>query len=54
MLASDSPSFRTWLAMLAYTAVTVAASLPAQAQVASIDPVTDAELQDPSPDEWLM
>ena len=28
--------------------------MPAQAQVASIDPVTDAELQDPSPDEWLM
>ena len=54
MLASDSPSFRIRLAALACAAVTVAASLPAQAQVASIDPVTDAELRDPSPDEWLM
>ena len=26
----------------------------AQAQRAQIDPVTDAELQDPSPGEWLM
>ena len=54
MLTSDSPSFRTWLAALACAAVTAAVSLPVEAQVASIDPVTDAELRDPGPDEWLM
>ena len=57
MLATRSPSCRTRLMLLACGAVTVAisaASLPVAAQVESIEPVTDAELQDPSPDDWLM
>ena len=38
----------------ALAVVIVAAAPPAEAQTARIEPVTDAELQDPSPDEWLM
>ena len=56
MPASGSPSFRRSPLVLACAAVVAAVLLPppAAAQVASVDPVTDAELQDPSPDDWLM
>ena len=54
MPASGRPSFWTSLAALACAAVAVAAPCPAQAQARDIDPVTDAELENPSPDDWLM
>ena len=60
MLASRWPSFRFLSACIARViavatlAIMTAPPVLAQAQVASIDPVTDAELQDPGPDEWLM
>ena len=56
MLASGPPSRRPRLSLLAYAAVAVAVALPVPvaAQVETVDPVTDAELQDPSPDDWLM
>ncbi len=54
MPASGWPSFWTSLAALACAAVAVAAPCPAQAQARDIDPVTDAELENPSPDDWLM
>ena len=59
MLAFRWPSFRLLLACIASgivaatPAVTTVPSIFAQEPV-RIDPVTDAELQDPSPDEWLM
>ena len=55
MPASGSSLFWTWLVALACAAaVTIAAPCPAQAQARDIDPVTDAELENPSPDDWLM
>ena len=58
MLASGPPSRRPRLSLLAYAAVAVAVAValpvPVAAQVETVDPVTDAELQDPSPDDWLM
>ena len=54
MPASGSPLFWTWLVALACAVVTVAAPCPAQAQARDIDPVTDAELENPNPDDWLM
>ena len=59
MLAFRWPSFRLLPACIASgilaatLAVTTAPSILAQEPV-RIDPVTDAELRDPSPDEWLM
>ena len=52
MRASCWPARATCGAALAV--VIVAAAPPVEAQTARIEPVTDAELQDPSPDEWLM
>ena len=40
--------------LFALACAAVAAASPAAAQVDRIEPVTDAELQDPSPDDWLM
>ena len=55
MPASGWPSFWTSLTVLACAALAVAlAPCPAQAQARDIDPVTDAELENPSPDDWLM
>ena len=59
MLAFRWPSFRLLSACIASgilaatLAVATAPSILAQEPV-RIDPVTDAELQDPGPDEWLM
>ena len=53
MPASGSPSLLV-SAALACVAAALATPLPAEAQGARIDPVTDAELQDPPPEEWLM
>ena len=59
MLAFRWPSFRLLSACIpsgilaATLAVATAPSILAQEPV-RIDPVTDAELQDPGPDEWLM
>lgn len=58
-VSSSSSSVRRSLGALACAAVVAAAAavalpLPAAAQDEGIDPVTDAELQDPSPDDWLM
>ena len=52
MPALGPPSLPACVAALAFIVVT--APLAAQAQRAQIDPVTDAELQDPPPEEWLM
>ena len=52
MPALGPPSLPACVAALAFIVVT--APPAAQAQRAQIDPVTDAELQDPSPGEWLM
>ena len=60
MPASRWPSFRflsaciAWVIAVAALAIVTAPPVLVQAQVASIDPVTDAELRDPGPDEWLM
>ena len=55
MPASGSWSFWTSLTVLACAALAVAlAPCPAQAQARDIDPVTDAELENPGPDDWLM
>ena len=58
MLASDWPSFRFRLACIASgvlaAALAVVAAPPALAQEDRIRPVTDAELENPSPDDWLM
>ena len=52
MPALGPPSLPVCAAALAFIVVT--APLAAQAQRAQIDPVTDGELQDPPPEEWLM
>ena len=75
MLASVSPSFRTWLATVAcagpagsppfrasvalcgcavFAAVAVISASPGHAQVEGLTPVTDAELENPAPEDWLM
>ena len=58
MLASGSPSFRFLPAFIAggiAAVLSAAAGLTGYAQEPDrIRPVTDAELQEPSPDEWLM
>ena len=57
MPASACPSrpFRPSLVACAvFAAMVAAAAPPAGAQPDRIRPVTDAELEDPSPDEWLM
>ena len=58
MPASGSPSLRRGPLVLVWAAVAsvavVALPPPVGAQDEAIDPVTDAELQDPSPDDWLM
>ena len=54
MRASGSWLFWTWMTVLVCAAATLAAPCPAQAQARDIDPVTDAELENPSPDDWLM
>ena len=58
MLASAWPSFRFRLACLASgvlaAALAVVAAPPTLAQEDRIRPVTDADLENPSPDDWLM
>ena len=57
MLAFDRPSFRFRLACIAsglLAAAFAAVAAPALAQEDRIRPVTDAELETPSPDDWLM
>ena len=58
MPASAWPSFRFLSALFACGLVAVVLAVatvsPVFAQEDRIRPVTDAELQDPSPDEWLM
>ena len=56
MPAYRRPSFRFLSACVLYGIILAAlAATPARAQDADrIRPVTDAELLDPSPDEWLM
>ena len=58
MFASGRPSFRFRLAYIASgilaAAIAVVAAAPALAQEDRIRPVTDAELENPSPDDWLM
>jgi len=58
MLASDWPPFRFRLACIASgvlaAALAVLAAPRALAQEDRIRPVTDAELENPSPDDWLM
>ena len=51
MRASASAMFR---ACLATFALTIATGFPAQAQVETFTPVTDAVLQNPAPADWLM
>ena len=54
MRASTSPLFRAWIVILASGALTVGATRPTEAQDREFKPVTDAELQNPDPDDWLM
>ena len=54
MRVSGSPSLLVSAAAFACVAAALAIPLPAEAQGARIDPVTDAELQNPPADEWLM
>ena len=56
MPASGCPSrpFRSFVACAVFAAALAAAAPPAAAQPDRIRPVTDAELENPSPDEWLM
>ena len=58
MLASGRSSFPCRLACIASgvlaSVIVVVAALPALAQEDRIRPVTDVELENPSPDDWLM
>ena len=54
MRASASAMSRACLTTLACAALTVAVAVPGQAQVETFVPVTDATLQNPDPDDWLM
>ena len=54
MRASASLLFRTWPAIAAYAAVTIVTGVTGQAQVERFTPVTDAMLQNPAPEDWLM
>ena len=57
MLAFGSPSFQVRLASVACCVAAVLAFVteaPGLAQEERIRPVTDAELENPSPDDWLM
>ena len=54
MLASGCSSLRFVAGLVIIAAVVVAAGPPVSAQEDRIRPVTDAELENPSPDEWLM
>ena len=57
MLTPDWPSFRFRLACIASGVLAAALAVvapPALAQEDRIRPVTDAELENPSPDDWLM
>ena len=54
MLASGCSSFRFVAVTVLIAAGVVAGAPPAVAQEDRIRPVTDAELENPSPDEWLM
>ena len=57
MLAFDRPSFRFRRACIAsglLAAAFAAVAAPALAQEDRIRPVTDAELETPSPADWLM
>ena len=54
MPASGSHSLRRGPLVLFAVAAAVALPPPVAAQVESVEPVTDAELQDPGPDDWLM
>ena len=54
MRGSTSPLCRAWIAMLASAVLTVGTTRPSQAQDSGFSPVTDVELQNPDPDDWLM
>ena len=54
MLARSGSSFRFVAVAVVVAAGVVAVAAPALAQEDRIRPVTDAELENPSPDEWLM
>ncbi len=54
MRASASLLIRAWPAIVAYAAVTIVTGVPSQAQVERFTPVTDAMLQNPAPEDWLM
>ena len=54
MRASASALSRAGLATFACAALTIATGYPGQTQVESFTPVTDAELQNPDPADWLM
>ncbi len=54
MLVSGCSSFRFVAVTVLVAATVVAAAPPILAQEDRIRPVTDAELESPSPDEWLM
>ena len=54
MFASSWSSFRFFAVAVFVATGLAAAAAPALAQEDRIRPVTDAELENPSPDEWLM
>ena len=54
MRVSESAMSRVCLATFACLALAIATGLPGQAQVETVTPVTDAELQNPDSADWLM
>ena len=54
MRGSASAMSRACFATFACAALTIATGVPSQAQVERFTPVTDAMLQNPTPEDWLM
>ena len=54
MRGSASAMSRACFATFACAALTIATGVPSQAQVERFTPVTDAMLQNPAPEDWLM
>ncbi len=46
--------FRAWIAILTCALLAIGTARPSHAQDAGFAPVTDTELQNPDPDDWLM
>ena len=54
MRQASSPFFRAWITILTCAVLTIGITHPSQAQDSGFAPVTDEELQNPEPADWLM